>query len=87
MKQITAKDKILNILRHEGSIDNYRCIDQRLTTRLGAVIYKLIQEGKIELDQDKYGYIEETKNYRYTIKPPKKQEYFVNGVKVAQKYL
>lgn len=84
---MTKKAQILNILRIEGKIDNFRCIDQRITTRLGATIFALQKEGKIELDHERCGFIPETKNYRYVIKPPKKQEYFVNGVKVAEKFI
>jgi len=87
MKKPTIKDKILTILRRDGSIDNFYCIDSRLTTRLGAFIHKLKEEGLIDLDEEKSGYIENTKNYRYYIKNKPKEiiEYRVNGVVVSTK--
>lgn len=76
---MTIKDKILDILRKNGEIDNYSCIDSRLTTRLGAFIHTLKVEGKIEVDEDKSDYIKGTKNYRYVIKPlvPRNVERFI----------
>ncbi len=78
----TIKDKVLKILRKDGQIDNFYCIDNRLTIRLGDVIFRLQKEGKIVLEQSKCGYIEGTKNYRYVIQPlkPKEvKEYWVGG--------
>ena len=65
---MTAKEKIYNILQNTGMVDNFYCIDNRITTRLGAVINKLQSEGKIEIDHDKSGYIEGTKNWNYILK-------------------
>lgn len=42
---MTSKQTIIEILRKEGEIDNHYCIDRRITTRLGAVIHKLKQQG------------------------------------------
>lgn len=76
---MTAKSHILNILRIEGKIDNHRAIDQRLTTRLGAVIHKLGQEGKIEIDEEKSGFLPNSRNWCYVIKAPKTREIWVSG--------
>jgi len=42
---MTSKSKIIEYLKEHGQIDNFYCIDNRITTRLGAVIFKLKQEG------------------------------------------
>ena len=42
MKQITTVE---NILKEKGAIDNFYCIDTRLTTRLGAYIHILKKRG------------------------------------------
>ncbi len=87
LSNMTIKAKVLNILREKGQIDNYFAIDSRLTIRLGDVIFRLQKEGKIELDEERCGYIDGTKNWLYVIKPIKKQEYFVQGIKVAERFL
>lgn len=84
---MTIKQQVLNILRRDGQIDNYFAIDSRLTIRLGDVIFRLQKDSSIELDEEKCGYIDGTKNWRYVIKPVAKKEYYVGGVKVAEKYV
>lgn len=64
---MSVKSQIKEILQKNGKIDNYYCIDTRLTTRLGAVINVLKEEG-LEFDEEKSGYIPNTKNWRYYIK-------------------
>ena len=41
----SQKDIVIRILREEGKIDNFRCIDNRITIRLGAIIHNLTKEG------------------------------------------
>lgn len=84
---MTTKDKILNILRLEGKIDNYRAIGQRITTRLSDVIFRLQREGKIELDEEKSGFLPNSRNWCYVVKPfnVKITEYKVNGLVVSTK--
>ena len=54
-----------------GKIDNFFCIDNRWTTRLSDVIFKLRSEGKLDmLDEEKSGYISESKNWQYILKHP-----------------
>ncbi len=56
----TAKQKIINRINETGKVDNYWCIDNRITTRLGAVIFKLRKEGydfKVEMDNKNCNYI------------------------------
>lgn len=60
---MTAKKKIIDILNTEGMVDNFYCIDNRITTRLGAYINKLRKQGWI-FDG---GFIEKSKNYRYIV--------------------
>lgn len=67
---MTIKSKIKEILRKEGSIDNFYCIDNRITTRLGATIHLLRQEGW-EIEGHK---IPDSKNWIYTlVSEPKKK--------------
>lgn len=42
---MTSKQKIINRLNETGQVDNFWCIDNRITTRLGAVIHKLKKVG------------------------------------------
>lgn len=82
----TQADKVLKILREQGKIDNFYCIDSKLTIRLGAIIFSLQEKGLIELDDEKCGFLEGTKNYQYVVKPlkPKRIDYFyVDGKEVA----
>lgn len=65
---MTAKEKIYNILQNQGYVDNYYVIDNRITTRLSDVIFRLQNERKIELDQDKCGFTNGDKNYFYYLK-------------------
>lgn len=67
-KKETIENKVMKILREKGEIDNFYCIDNRITIRLGAVIFKLKEAGEIELDE-RSGFIEGTKNWRYVVKP------------------
>ena len=67
MKKQTIKDKVEQILMKNGCVDNFQCIDSRLTTRLSDVILHLKDEGW-EFDEEKSGYIGDTKNWRYVAK-------------------
>lgn len=67
MKKITVKDKVEQILKDRGCVDNYYLIDNRITTRLSDVILHLKEEGW-EFDEEKSGYIGNTKNWRYVVK-------------------
>ena len=42
---MTSKARIIEILKTQGRVDNYYCIDNRITTRLGAYICQLKKEG------------------------------------------
>lgn len=85
--RITIKDKVLHILRTQGSIDNFYAIDNRITTRLSDVIFQLVQSGQIQLDEERSGYLAGTKNWDYVVRPFQKKEYFVNGILVASKFV
>jgi len=88
MKKKTQADRVLDILREKGQIDNFFCIDNKISIRLGAIIHDLKVKGLIELDDDKCGFIDGTKNYLYAVKPlkPKSVEvYKVNGEVVHTK--
>ncbi|EAH7746955.1 hypothetical protein EPG13_06560 [Campylobacter coli] len=65
--QITSKQQekiVLELLLKNGIIDNFYCIDKRITTRLGAYIYNLRNKGyAIETVRNK-----ETRNTFYILK-------------------
>lgn len=67
MNKKTHKATIEGILRNERAIDNLRCIHNGITTRLGAVIFVLKNEGWV-FDDDKSGFIGDSKNWRYVLK-------------------
>lgn len=59
-----ATNWVKNKLLKDGFVTNWECIDQRITIRLGAIIFKLRQAGwKIDGD-----FIDGTKNFKYTYK-------------------
>ena len=41
----SQRDIIQRILREEKKVDNFRCIDERITTRLSDIIFRLKKEG------------------------------------------
>ncbi len=41
------KQIILEIFNKQGYVDNYYCIDKRITTRLGAVMHLLKEDGLV----------------------------------------
>lgn len=86
MKKPTQDDIVLRILMKEGKIDNFRCINERITIRLGAIIHSLKEKGKLGmLDEERSGYIQGTKNYCYYLKKPTKwEELSVGGVIVKR---
>ncbi|EOH9847943.1 helix-turn-helix domain-containing protein [Campylobacter jejuni] len=65
--QITSKKQekiVLGLLLKNGTVDNFYCIDKRITTRLGAYIYNLRIKGyEIETVRNK-----ETRNTFYILK-------------------
>lgn len=79
---MTNKAKIEAKLRKDGYVDNFWCIDNRITTRLGAVVHVLREEGWA-FDEERGGYLPGTKNWRYYLvdapkapepEPPKPKE-------------
>lgn len=53
---MTAKQKIINRINETGRVDNFWCIDNYITTRLGAFIFTLKKAGwdfKTEIQEDK----------------------------------
>jgi hypothetical protein len=63
----TQKEVVEQRLRETGAIDNFYCIHNRITLRLGAIIFVLKEEGWV-FDEWKSGFIEGTKNWRYVLK-------------------
>lgn len=85
MKQ-TIKSKVEQILLKQGYIDNFFAIDTRLTLRLSDVIFQLSQSGW-SFDEEKSGYIGDTKNWRYVVKtsPWKVQKITLGNGEVIEK--
>lgn len=68
--RVTQKQKVRSKLLEDGEITNHWCIEQKLTTRLGAIIHILRLEG-MEIEG---GFIEGSKNFRYYLPSgPKKK--------------
>lgn len=65
-RKVTQFERVFNILLKRGSITNFYCIENRITTRLGAIIHKLRKMGWVingEFIKSKDG---STRNYKYT---------------------
>ncbi len=61
---LKQEQRVLNILLNTGQVDNFYCINNRITTRLGAYIYNLRNKGYvIETTRNK-----ETKNTHYILR-------------------
>ena len=65
----TNKDKVVEILMKQGWVDNFHCVDNRITLRLSDIIMTLKEEGW-EFDNDKSGYLNpnQKKNWYYVVK-------------------
>lgn len=78
------------MLRERGYVDNYMCIQEKITLRLGAVIHVLKAEGW-KFDEVKSGYVPGTKNWRYILKkstPTYEWKIYVrDGTRYAKKVL
>jgi hypothetical protein len=61
-------------LKEVGFVDNFWAIDNRISVRLGAIIFTLKSEGWI-FDDDKSGFLDGTKNWRYLLKVGVRQPY------------
>jgi hypothetical protein len=68
MKQ-TNKQKVEDILKQKGWVDNFYCIDNRISLRLSDIIMTLKEEGW-EFDDEKSGYLNpnQKKNWYYVAK-------------------
>lgn len=64
---MTNRKKIENKLRKDGVVDNFWCIENRITTRLGAVIH-VLKEAGWQFYDDRSGFAPGTKNWRYYLK-------------------
>ena len=84
MKKLSKKDIVLKILKEKGEIDNFYCIDNRITTRLGSIINLLKKEG-YKFDDERSGYMPGTKNWRYIFTSKQKVEYRVPGTDIKWK--
>lgn len=78
---MNKKNIIKNKLKKDGFVDNFWCIENKITTRLGAYILELKKDGFI-FDDNKSGYIKNTKNWAYYLKnkeKTRKVEFLPNG--------
>jgi len=73
----TQKDRVAEKLRADGFVDNFWCLENKVSLRLGAIIHDLKGEGW-QFDEERSGYVAGTKNWRYyvanTPKPPPKMK-------------
>lgn len=78
---MTQKKRVENILRKQGHIDNFYCIENKITLRLASVISRLVEEGW-KFDEKESGFIRGTKNWRYVIlgSVPRSKDEFIRGV-------
>ena len=70
---MTQKDVIIEILLKQGFIDNYHCIDNRISIRLGAIIFELKKEGwdfRTEMVGKNFHYYAIKKPEKYTQELP-----------------
>lgn len=85
MKKKSNEDKVIYILLQQGYIDNYYCVDTRLTLRLSDIIFHLKNKGW-KFDEDKSGYInsKQPKNWYYIVSfcPFKKVIYTVGDKRI-----
>lgn len=64
---LTQKQVVERKLLEEGAVDNFWAFNNKVTLRLGAIIFKLKEEGWV-FDEEKSGFIPDTKNWRYVLK-------------------
>lgn len=82
MKRKTQSDIVLEILRRDGKIDNFYVMNNKISIRLGAIIHSLKEKGLIQLDEEKCGFVDGTKNYQYvvkTLRPKSVETYTIRG--------
>lgn len=74
--KLTQKQRVKNKLLADGFVDNFWCIENKISIRLGAIVYDLKKEGMV-FDEEQSGFVSGTKNWRYILKggpvKPKKQ--------------
>lgn len=63
----TQKYIVKKKLLEDGFVDNFWCIENKISVRLGAIIFDLKGEG-MHFDDEKSGYVGKTKNWRYYLK-------------------
>lgn len=73
-KKVTQKDIVAGRLKEVGFVDNFWAIENRISLRLGAIIFKLKEEGYI-FDEVKSGFVEGSKNWRYYLAVGPRQPY------------
>lgn len=84
---MTQKQRVEKILREKGCVDNFYCLENKITLRLASVISALTKQGW-QFDDAKSGFIYGTKNWRYVLKGaalPDKRD-FIPGVGYLKDY-
>lgn len=74
MKKLSQKDVVANRLREVGYVDNFWAIENKVSLRLGAIIFDLKSEGFI-FDDVRSGFVLNTKNWRYYLARGPRQPY------------
>lgn len=70
---MTQKQKVKEKLLADGEVDNFWAFNNRVSLRLGAIIHVLKKEGWV-FDEEKSGFIPDTKNWRYVLKSAPKPD-------------
>lgn len=74
MKKLSQKQKVADQLRAHGYVDNFWAIENKISLRLGAIIFTLKKEG-YEFDEVRSGFMPSTKNWRYYLLTAVRQPY------------
>lgn len=87
---MNGKKRILEKLKKDGYIDNFWCIDNKVSTRLSSTIHLLRKQG-MKFDDAKCKYLPGTKNFRYYLLEPVQKykwvDYEVNGERLSKRVL
>lgn len=73
-KRISQREIVENRLKETGYVDNYWAIENKVSVRLGAIIHNLQKRGW-HFDQERSGYLPQTKNWRYYLRKDLRQPF------------
>ncbi len=74
MKKVSQKTIVAERLKEMGFVDNFWAIENKVSLRLGAIIFDLKKDGFI-FDEAKSGFAPNSKNWRYYLATGPRQPY------------